>query len=390
MNGKKIRKIITRFPNLECGFFAALLMYCENVCRHLNVTTGKLLWEFVSTASKIVEPDNDPETVYFNVGKSRFDQHGKPENRSLCQMCSLDLVRGAYDFLAKRPWLREIYALVRANDIRGERISRHQFNLRELMTALSFTHRDEPQTVLDWLALAFCGVFERCKAGESIELVFDPEQIKVGVFAYCPEKSPWFDEIMDEAVKTVKLHWSWANKAVRSARQNGRQARIFVPALNQEIDVLEVWCDSFKTGSAGRNAGYQIVIQWNTDGHCQIHGGCVSEVIDGEKVREWLHLGKVAAKLRHLEATFSGRGIKVGQDWMATDFIKFADGANIPWYLPEFLTSLYNGTMSSRDVKTTKIGKRKVFDAVCRALPECDTVVQVGNGDRRIVELASC
>lgn len=385
--GRKITKIVTRFPNLECGFFAALLAYCTSVCKHLGITTGKIAWEFISTALKVDDPDGDPETVYFNAGKGKLDQHGKPENRSLCQICSLDLVRGMYDFLTRRPWLREIFKLVRANDIHGTRISRHPFNLREMMTAMSYNYKNDPQLVLNWLSLAFCGVFENCKNGEKMKDVFSPRQLKSGVARYCVEKSEWFDELVDESIKTIRRHTNWANKMVKAAERRSKTRSVFIPSIGKRVRVIEVFCDSFKTGAAGRGAGYQIVIQWNQDGHCQIHGGNISEKTDKTTTKYWVHLGKVAMELRRLEAVCSGQTIKPDQDWATNGSILFADETKIPWYLPEFLTSLYNGSMSSRDVPVTTIGRNKLLAAICKALAKCDAVVQVNNEDKKVVEL---
>ena len=383
---RKIRQVVTRFPNLECGFLAGLLNFCEQVRRHLGITTGKLGWEFISTATKVEDPDGDPEVIHFNVGQGRLDQHGKPENKSLCQLCSLDLVREDYDFLKGRPWLREIFELVRANDIRGERISRHPFNLRELMTALSYNYKDNPQLVLDWLSLAFYGVFECCQAGLPIEKVFNPQEMVKGVALNSPQQLEWFETLISEAIATVKQHWSWAQSAVKRAVAKSRCKLVQAPTVG-DIKVIEVFCDSFKTGAAGRQAGYQIVIQWNKDGHCQIHGGHLQEKNDdGLVVKKWAQLGEVARALRLLEAKFRGRKIKDGQDWTKNGVIYFAeDETPIPWYLPEFGTSLYNGTMSSENIPPTVIGRSKVFETVCQALSKCQAIVQVGNSQREIV-----
>ncbi|NCN07670.1 hypothetical protein GW933_03170 [Candidatus Falkowbacteria bacterium] len=388
MSSRKIKKIITRFPNLECGFFAALLVYCLKVCRHLGITTGKLVWEFISTATGVDNPDANPEIIYFNVGEGEYDQHGKERNRSLCEICSLDLIRETYNFLSGRPWIREIFQLVRDNDVDGLAISSHPFNLRELMTALSYNYQDKPQLVLDWLTLAFCGVFECCKAGVPIKDVFTPEHMVQGVACFAPLQLEWFEELLTEATITVKRHRAWANKAVKIAIDKGKFATINVPDIG-DVKVLEVWCDSFKTGSAGRQAGYHIVIQWNKDGHCQIHGGHIKEKLEnGSIIKRWIHLGMVAKELRLLEAKFRGRKITPDQDWTKSGNIFFVENkTKIPWYLPEFVTSLYNGTMSSRDIPATVIGKPKLFEAVIQSLPKCKLVVQIDKNKKQILEV---
>jgi hypothetical protein len=363
-----------------------MLMYFPVICQRLRITVGQITWEFIPTSDEVPE-NTDPTVAYFNVGGAdkKWDQHGKPDNESLCKKCSLDFVRGQYDFLRYRKWLVDVYQLVRNNDVKGSRISRHPFNLRELMTAMSHRHRNVPKLVLDWLALAFCGVFENCKAGVNIKEVFDPKLISAGVEAYCqrtdqPEQIAWFDKLITGAIQTLKDHWKMAQEAVQRAEKAEACREVFVPALDQYVKVIEVWCDSFKTGAAGRQSGYHIVVQRTRDGHCQIHGGTVSK-IDGQ--RKWLHLGQVAKVLRQLEARACQKAIRAGQDLSKNGDVLFDDKTKIPWYLPEFLTSCYNGTLSN-NVKVTRLSKGVVFEALCNALPICDIVVE--NGDERWVE----
>ena len=405
MSSKKINRVITRFPNLECGFFDGLLEYFVQVRRRLGITTGKINWEFISTAMEVEYPDGDPQTVSFNTGGGRWDQHGKKANESLCQMCSLDFVREEYDFTKHRPWLRKVFELVRDNDVRGTRISRHKYNLRELMTALSFKYSDNPELVLNWLSLAFCGIFENCRDDVNIKKVFDPEIMKDGVALFfamravedlvnfdntdtqkAVEKIDWFEKITNEAIATLNQHWNWAQKAVAKAEELGKTRSVFVPALNKQIKVIEIFCDSFKTGAAARAKDYQVVIQRNKSGHVQVHGGFIKEE-DGENIiKKWIHMGWVAKELRFHESRF--RNTKIAdRDWTISGVVYDIQGNKIPWYLPEFLTSLYNGTMSSRDVPPTKIGKRKLFNIVCSALGsvQCGIIVQKNNNTKQVV-----
>src|SRR3989344_9405635 len=125
-----------------------------------------------------------------------------------------------------------------------------------------------------------------------------------GVTFNSPQQLEWFETLISEAIATVKQHWSWAQSAVKRAVAKNRFKLVSVPTVG-DIKVIEVFCDSFKTGAAGRQAGYQIVIQWNKDGHCQIHGGHLQEKNDdGLVVKKWAHLGEVARALRLLEAKF--------------------------------------------------------------------------------------
>lgn len=375
----KIKRIKTRFPNLEVGFFAGLLVYLERMRVNLGITTGELEWVFVSTASE-AEPE-DEETICFNAGGGKYDQHGHPDNSLLGRVCSIDLVRGDYDFVRQRPWLREIYQLISANDVMGLRISRHPFNLRELLWGLTVTRADDPKLVLDWLTLAFCGVFNNLKEGISVKKVFEPEQLSKGVAAYVSDSSQWswFSELLDEAIVAIKRQVSWAKAAIKAAEDYDRVREVYVPSIDATVKVIEVRCDSVKTAPMARQAGYQLVIQWNKDGHCQIHGGTIKS---GE-IRKQVDLGVVAQQIRFFEAKFRHTSMASGQNWQGSGFVVFENESNNPWYLPEFRTSLYNGTVSSKDVEPTRIMPNKLLEMVVAALPKCDGIVREGNSGER-------
>lgn len=358
------RKIITRFPNLECGIFQALLDYSRRARENLGFTSGEIGIEFQSTN---LQGPRDPDAVYFNTGRRDWDQHGQPENESLCSLCSLDLARRDYDFLKRRPWLPNVYELVRQNDIKGTRISGHPRNLRELMNGLTAAYPDDPQLVLDWLSLAFCGVFENIKNGASVKKVFDPDVLVKGVAAYEPQRLEWFQGLLAEAQRKISSQEEWARKAIARAEELQRTAEVEVLSIGAKIRLIEVYCDSIKTGPLARNQGYHIVIQWNQDGHAQIHGGMIR--IGEAKFQ--LDLAPLVEQLRLAESRAEGATIAGGQDLQAPLSIRYAGGRKIPWYFPEFRTSAYNGTLSSRDVPPTKIARRQLFAIVVEALPQC-------------------
>jgi hypothetical protein len=375
---KKINRIITRKnPNLECGFFAALLAYLVRARINLGITTGNLVWEFISTASGEIKTDE--QTICFNVGGGQFDQHGKEENKSLCKMCSLNFVEGQYPFLKGRLWLREVFRLVQNNDVYGERISRHPFNLREIMNGLAYVKDNEPMLILDWLTLAFCGVFENLKDGQDIKKVFDPQILVKGVEKYEPSQKAWFEELLQLGIGVIKKHNAWAEKAIAVAEEKNYFEEVFVPSVGKTVKVISVFCDSIKTGPVARSHGYDLVIQYNSDGHCQIHGGYIKS--DG--IKKWLDLSCLSQDLRFSEARFQGKKILTNQNWQASGMILFADGTVNPWYLAEYRTSIYNGTLSSKDVAPTRIRPNKMFDIVVSSLPNCEVITQEEDSPHR-------
>ncbi len=402
----KIRKITTRFPNLECGFFAALLTI-RRVREHLNMASPTSLeWRFKSTAVLRQEsiPTDPAELdkifrqkgwVFFNVAGGDWDQHGKKGNSSLCQICSLDLVREDYDFTVHRPWLKKIFNLVRANDLDGTRISPHRYNLRELMTALTVMHPDEPELVLEFIKLGFCGAFERCQAEVTLDYIFDPEEMKIGVEDCAQSQSKWFNNLVDEAINFIDEDWEAAKQDVMDAEKKRKVYTLIHPDLPETIRrlrVIEVRSDSTKAAQAARRCGYQVAIVWRPDGHCQIFTGNIFEYGEdgggnGKKpiIAQWrIDLGAVAGRLRMLEANFATPRQRLRgnySQWTGSGFVYYTNNKACPWYLPEFLSGLFNGTLSSPDVPPTKVRHDKVFTETINLLPSCRLLRQENGGE---------
>ncbi len=359
----KIRKIITRFPNLETGFFGALTGI-EKFRRHLGITAGQLKWEFISTASQIGK--DEPGVVYFNVGGNNansWDQHGHPANQSLCELCSLDVVRGNYDFLWYRPWLRKIYAVIRQNDIDGRRISRHKYNLRELASGLNAIYADEPQIVFNWLVLAFSGIFANCKYG-GVAKIFDPDQLVRGVERYDVRRMEWFQKLLHQAIKKIDRQWESAQKAIATAEEDRWNSTVERKYLGS-IRIVLVKTKSAKVAAASRKAGYHVCIQWPGDGHCQIHGGTI--LANGAKCQ--IDMSLVAAELRRAEAKLSRQRIDQRERLSQAGYVHiFPSGKAIPWYLPEYRTAVYNGTLSSPNVPATILKPGEVMDLTEEAI----------------------
>lgn len=391
----KISKITTRYANssLEVAFFMALLTI-DRIRKHLGITVGEIVVEFMSTAF-LLKPDlkelakrrgreRAKGTVTFNVGAGTWDQHGRPENASLCSLCSLDLVRGEYDFLSHRPWLRQIYNTIRRNDIDGQRVSKNPQNIRELMVGLSAAYPNDHHKVLDVLTLAFVGVFARAKAGISEKRVFDIKEILIGVAEAEPARLAEFNKQVQVAQLCSRRAWNEAKQAVTKAKRRGKTWEVDHPhltkLLGRKIQVIEIHTNSPKAGQAARRAGYDLVVVYRPNRHCQIFSSTMEckEVVGKYK----FDLGVVARHLRILEAKMSGKNLpsKKGQDWESSGFVYYQDGTACPLYLAEFRSSLFFGSLSSPDVPASKIRHDKLTGSVVHHLRKCVLLHQV-NGD---------
>lgn len=389
----KIRRIWTRYPNLECGLFAALLEI-DRVRVRLGITSGEINWRFISTAQlddpeREVPDENWEKTlerkgiVYFNAGrnpKRGWDQHGRPENRSLCEICSLDLVRGTYDFLAQRPWLREIYSRVRQNDIDATAVSTAPNNLRQLMSPLTGRYLQKPELMLEFLKIGFLAIFNRCQAGVSANDAFGLEEMLKGVAETAPDKLEWFQNLASEAIQANAEDEAEARTAVDKAERLKKTASVRHEQLPRPLRVIELRTDSSRADKVARRKRYDVIIVWRSDGHVQIFTGTPYEY--GEEkdengkpkvIAEYrVDLGEVAKRLRIMEANFADPHQRLAKaDWTGSGFVYYENGTGCPWYLAEFRTLLANGTQSSRDVPVTRIRHDKLFDELVATLPDC-------------------
>ena len=421
-NGKtvvlpKIQRIVTRFPNLECGFFSALLTI-RRIREGLDIatTSGEVEWQFVSTATlKKPNPNADAQfiqetlrkqgVIFFNAGDARsagkYDQHGRPENQSLCELCSLDLLRQDYDFLVRRPWLCDIFRLIRQNDIDGSRISRHKHHLRELMVAATQEWRDKPKAALDFLTLAFCGVFEQAKNGVPVSQLFDPDVIKQGVAKHAPDQADEFTKQVDRFIVRLGEFWRQALRDVANAERYGKIAEFRHPdfPLRRPWKAIMLYSTSPKAAQAARYKGYHLIMVRNPnspsrksrDKHVQIFSGTMFQwsVKDPDHkhppvVRWRLDMGQIARQLRILEANFQEPRQRLEKgDWTSSGMIYYETGLACPWYVPEFRTAVFNGTDSSKDIPPSKIRADKIFQEMVAKAPECGLLIQVPKKDKK-------
>jgi hypothetical protein len=242
--------------------------------------------------------------------------------------------------------------------------------------------------VLAWLAVAFCGIFTRAKAGANVEDIFYASEILAGAkeffhsnsdtmptvagFAYTWET---FAKELVDAETAAEREFKIARIAVQCAGERGWNRKINVPSLGREITMVLVQSDSVKVGPAGRAAGHQIVIQRTKNGNIQIHGGTL-HVKEGKVIvqRLQLDLTPLVVAIRRAEQRFSN--CTPNSLSQLTDDQLAATGMANNWYFAEYRTSVYNGTLSAQDVPPTLIRARKLFDIVAENLPRCSAIAQ--------------
>ncbi|MBI4281421.1 hypothetical protein HY625_01230 [Candidatus Uhrbacteria bacterium] len=366
-------KVVTRFPNFEVGFFAALLEYFEWVRRKLEVTRGALSWEFIPAGglqfSKYVgkKPADlaADGKLLFNVGEGAFDQHGRPENIGNANggmICSGDVLRmDGYDFLGRRAYLTRLYEIVAANDVSGVSVSGDKENFREAMVGLTAKYQEKPEVVLEFLTLGFCGLFELARNGEELADPYARASLERAVLAYAPEKADRFRTLYQEAMNCLIEEW---NRAVADYGSGRRERRISHPEMGgRQLKVVSFRSGSCRAGHVARRNSADVTIIQNPDGHVQVTARIL--FLKGGKKR--LNLGYVAAALRKEEAYLLTTRLE--EDVTKVGF--FGNGMIIPWYFAEFLTMVANGTVGNNVIPVTKIPIGRILELVIATLPTC-------------------
>ncbi|MCX6720291.1 MAG: hypothetical protein NTW11_00540 [Candidatus Staskawiczbacteria bacterium] len=412
MNGLIHTLVLRMDPNLETGLFYALVTRYPGIARLLGITSGRIAVKFISTAeaglrdSNLVNPvigqeilkqlqireDEAAGVAHFNVGGQGFrgwDNHGRPDGDKICSlMVALEQANG--DVLEHRQHLQDLVGAVMQNDVTGRRISRHPFNLRELVTSLGALYPTDPMSCLEWIALAFYGLFHQAKASVKFEDLFSPEIIETGAKEFlkgcvgrnippfknlteteAKQKWTWFCDLMAEAIENSKEAWTAAQAAIESAEKLNKRRRVQINSLAQTVSVIELITDSYKAPAAARKAGYNLIIHHNRDGHVQIHSGIIP-CADGRK--RAIHMGEIAGELRSAESWHQRKAIRQCQNLTGVGFTYFEDNSIIPWYFPHFATSVFNGTRSSRAVPRTSTPRSVIFEIVCKTAPRCSTI----------------
>lgn len=398
--GKIVGFVFHFSPDVEVLLMWALLSY-ERIREALEVTLGELEIIPVSSAisqAKLKKLTIGKRVLVFDTAGGKLDQHGDPRNECFSRVSSLDLLLEQADLRNHRPWLCDFIKRISRNDTHGRSISpaeqkkrkpRNEQTLRELVCGLNDCYRDDPAVVLEFGRLAFRGAFDRHKNKDEIvdydqDSSLDEYALVAGVRQFYPDKAEWFEAKVAEAKQRLKDAWREAKKAVKQ----GRTFKVKVAGFGVLRGVM-VHSDSFKVSAAGREGwrrkkglDYHIVIHRPSDGSCQIYGNAKN--LPGG-IRKWIHFGQLAIVLQQAEAKCRGKRIAPDQVWGKSGVVVYIDGTPVEWYLPQYMTALFNRSLTAPDVSPTVLTDDQLMRLVERGLPLCDVMVEHPDGERKII-----
>ncbi|MFA6322913.1 MAG: hypothetical protein WCX71_05625, partial [Candidatus Buchananbacteria bacterium] len=242
----------------------------------------------------------------------------------------------------------------------------------------------------------FCGVFKRAQANVALDRVFSLEEIKLGVAEFAPERAPWFNDEARKAILALVWDWKQALDDVKGAEEAKKtffwKSNEGLPGLlGRTVRVLELRSDAFSAAKASRYRHYDLVVVHRSNGHCQVFCGTMFQLksaTDKTVIGKWrVDLDQVARRLRLLESRFTvprkfleceGNDVS----WTQSGFCYYQNLEKAsampacPWYLPEFRTAVFNGSLSSPNVPPTKIRHDKIMVELLAGLPECSLLRQ--------------
>ncbi|OGY45891.1 MAG: hypothetical protein A3A24_00335 [Candidatus Buchananbacteria bacterium RIFCSPLOWO2_01_FULL_46_12] len=400
---KIIKILVLRWdPNLETALFVALVTRYPRIARNLGITTGKLEFRFLSTLNNDrpqtktrfealcreleITLEQIDQAAHFNQGGQGFpgwDSHGLPDG---AVKCSLQVALDDHDFLEYRDYLRRVVEPIMANDSQAKALSKDPHNLREFATVLGELYPDNPRMVLEWLVIAFCGLFFQAKRGVKKDVIFNDRSILAGVEDYfadqvasgmneveADQKLRWFKQLGWEAIDRADAAWEEAEDAIKEAETKGRIAEVMVGSLGRTAKVIHVVTKAAncKVPPAARKAGYGVIIHW-TGEHYTIHGNML-DCPDG--IRRALDFGEIIAAIRRREVSFMQQRLSDQVDLRASGYVFALDSTRIPGFLNPQRNIAASRTRSSPDSPQTNFKDRqRFFQIVCEATQRCAAI----------------
>jgi len=382
---RKLRNVIvTRLPNVEVIFFWALLNHFPYLRELLDIVpSGPLFWEFVSAGMKV--PDrfkNRDDVLFFNTGGKDFDQHGRPENDRFSNVCSLDLVRQELDFTSVCGSIKPLYEKVRANDLTGQSLSRPgQKDFRHIITGLMLAGvKTERILIVGGYLMRI--LFEAALNDRLPSDPFSVESLRkaiavpsnISFIEY--DKKNFIESLnreIDRALHQLEYEWKLAKLDLKHNVE--LRATVKHPRIGRALKMVLVYSDSYSIGPHSRQKGIDILVvirpKGSVKGHVQIFA---RDIFQGKDVLR-LDLAPVAHSLRKKEIENSGRKLLTGQNISTPRFAYWQDRegnvSEVPWYLAEFRSAIFNGAISNMDVPRTNLSDREIFRIVKENLRKC-------------------
>lgn len=332
-----INRIVTHFRPHADELIAIILFknFPEGEEKFEGVSNAKI--EFLSTG-KLPEGKtykDFPDTIFLGVGGGPFDEHETElKERSEGEVCAT-LVAKALG-LENRSELQAILDIVKKEDLDG---AKEKDSLSVMIKFLHSCFKDDYETIYKWAEMAYMA-----HIGREVERAFTLESARELLKEH--RDFSWWEDTIQKALKYQDEEYK---KALKEFDEKAIKEKIL--GYDQKpIQFSFIESDNEEMGKAARTRMSQLIVQRNSRGNVFIF----------TYRKRNLDLTSVAILLRLAEQHFSGE-IKVKDTEILSQTGNIAD---IPWYLFYTRDSIFNGSLTTKDVLPTKIPKEKLISII--------------------------
>jgi hypothetical protein len=333
-----INKIVTHFRPHADELIALMFLknFPEGEAQFPGIRNAKI--EFLSTG-KLPEGKtyrDFPDTVFLGVGGGPFDEHETDgQERSEGEVCAT-LVAKALG-IENKPELKGILDIVKDEDLNG---AKEKDSLSVMIKFLHSCFKEDYETIYRWSELAYLAHIGL----DSIVRPFTLESARVLLKDH--KDFLWWNEVIEKALKYQDEEYQ---KALKEFDEKALKESI-VAYDGKQVVFSFIESDNEEMGKAARSRMSQLIVQRNSRGNVFIF----------TYRKRNLDLTFVLVLLRLAEQHFNGE-IQVKDTETLSQTGNVAD---IPWYLFYTKDSIFNGSLTTKDVPPTKIPKEKLISII--------------------------
>ncbi len=333
-----INKIVTHFRPHADELIALMFLknFPEGEVQFPGIKNAKI--EFLSTG-RLGEGKtykDFPDRIFLGVGGGPFDEHETDgQERSEGEVCAT-LVAKALG-LENMPELQPILQIVKDEDLSG---AKEKDSLSVMIKFLHSCFKDDYETIYKWSEMAYM-------AHIGLDSIIRPFTLESARMLLKEHKDfLWWNEVIEKALTYQDEEYQ---KALKEFDEKALKESI-VAYDGKQVAFSFVESDNEEMGKAARSRMSQLIVQRNSRGNVFIF----------TYRKRNLDLTSVVVLLRLAEQHFSGE-IKVKDTETLSQTGNVAD---IPWYLFYTKDSIFNGSLTTKDVPPTKIPKEKLISII--------------------------
>lgn len=333
-----INKIVTHFRPHADELIALMFLknFKEGEEKFPGVSNAKI--EFLSTGKipngKSYKDFSD--TIFLGVGGGPFDEHeSESQERSEGEVCATLVAKTLG--IENKPELQGILNIVKDEDLSG---AKEKDSLSVMIKFLHSCFKEDYETIYKWSELAYMAHI----GTERTERPFTLESARILLEDH--KDFAWWEDVIQTALKYQNEEYQ---KALKEFDQKALK-KTLIAYDGKPVSFSFIESDNEEMSKAARSRMSQLIVQKNSRGNVFIF----------TYRKRNLDLTSVVILLRLAEQHFAG-DIKV-KDVHTLSQIGMVE--NIPWYLFYTKDSIYNGSLTTKDVPPTEIPKDKLISIV--------------------------